>query len=118
MVQSRQKMVQKWSGGAFPNARGAPRRLRGVHFPSRGASGGHRPGIPSVRFLVSGRPMVQSGAEMVHFSYSTSIASGGSSWSSRKSLSWSFLRKAAKSSAKNLLTSATAARRVASASAR
>ena len=118
MVQSRRKMVHKRFGGAFPNARGAPRRLGGVHFSLRGAFGGRRGGVSSARSLVSSRRMVQSGAEMVHFSYSTSIASGGSSWSSRKSLSWSFLRKAARSSARNLLTSPSAARRVASASAR
>ena len=94
MVQSRPKMVHKWCCGAFPSARGAPRRLGGVHFSSRGDSGRRRAGIPSVRSLVSGRRMVQSGGEMVHFSYSGGIASGGSSWSSRKSLSWRFLRAA------------------------
>ncbi len=84
MVQSRRKMVHKWYCGAFLSARGAPRRLGGVHFSSCGASGRRRTGIPSVRSLVSGRRMVQSGGEMVHFSYSGGISSGGTARTSRR----------------------------------
>jgi hypothetical protein len=75
-----------------------PAGSAGCISPSAAPPPGAGPGIPSARSLVSGRRMVQSGGRMVHFSYSPSISSGGSSGSSRKSLSWSFLRKAARSS--------------------
>ena len=73
MVQRILKMVQKRSGGSVPNPGGAPRKLRGVHLSSRGASVGTRSGLLRTHSLVYGPFVVQRSRCMVHFSCSSMI---------------------------------------------